>query len=570
MDIIAVLISIFALFIAYDTRRKLSSFNFEKAKDLKNLTESKPKPVKVSNDNKVSIQKAQQTSKHINWESVFLKIGAGFIILALLWFAKYAFDKNWIGEYGRITLASLASIAIFVFSIFDSEKNLKRGLTLSAVGLSSFVTTMYVAFNNYNIINGFLFIATSLFAILATTALAYFRNSHYLAIFSFAVGYAIPLLGGEGSSNTIFNYLMMLAVPGLALAYFARWTSVSYFVSFVSFIYITVMALFDEIDFEPYLIIFSALFVSYSYLHFISRDVNKKEFINNVFLLVLSAINIFYFAGLVFADYQDMIAFIAIVSSFVYAILGAFVYMSSRLLKGFAAFLSIAIFLFATGIVILLGKESLPAVLSILAFVISNVIFYAFKNAESAPDNSFKALYALAIVSTIPYLVDKYLRFSIKGVDFIFSASVLSAFLLLILSSMQIQLNKILLTSKQSTELNKINIAIIAILSILLVWMIPHKLFSYGLASFISLIIYAIIGVALFIQDKSKKLGLILLLAIIARVIIVEIWTLDVLYRILVFAALGALLIATTYNYKIRNKNLKVKEEDAYEQKNNN
>jgi hypothetical protein len=90
--------------------------------------------------------------------------------------------------------------------------------------------------------------------------------------------------------------------------------------------------------------------------------------------------------------------------------------------------------------------------------------------------------------------------------------------------------------------------------SLMLVWFITHIFISdTDLATFVSLVIYTLAGLIFYVNGVKNKykpylvVGGILFAIVIARVILVEFWAMNMIMRVVTSFVLGALLISTSF-----------------------
>jgi hypothetical protein len=96
-----------------------------------------------------------------------------------------------------------------------------------------------------------------------------------------------------------------------------------------------------------------------------------------------------------------------------------------------------------------------------------------------------------------------------------------------------------------------------------LIWLCSHSLImNPDSAVFLSLFVYTTIGLSthfygLFNQHTGlKKYGMIVLILVIARLILVDVWNMELLLRVVTFVVLGVMFISTTFISKNQNGNL--------------
>jgi hypothetical protein len=85
------------------------------------------------------------------------------------------------------------------------------------------------------------------------------------------------------------------------------------------------------------------------------------------------------------------------------------------------------------------------------------------------------------------------------------------------------------------------------------VWLILHAITTETLATGMALLVYTAIGIASYFSSKGKyahtlhRFGQLVLAGVVARLLLVEVWSLDISGRIVVFAIVGIALISTAF-----------------------
>jgi uncharacterized membrane protein len=154
------------------------------------------------------------------------RIGIAAVLIGVSYFLKFAFDNNWIGPAGRVTIGLLAGIAVVIWS----ERFRGRGYkvfsySLKAVGVGVLYLSLWAAFQVYSLIpNGAAFVA--MLAVTAATAvLALAQDAEIVAAFALAGGLITPVLlsTGQNKELQLFSYLVLLDFATLVLVALKPW-----------------------------------------------------------------------------------------------------------------------------------------------------------------------------------------------------------------------------------------------------------------------------------------------------------------------------------------------------------
>ena len=170
-----------------------------------------------------------------NWIGIFA------VTLGVAFFLKYAFDKQWIGPLGRVTLAALVGIALLYLGDRLRGRGLKSyAYVLSGGGILILYLSDFAAYNFYHLIGQptafVLMAAVTTVAVLLSVRL----DALAVALLGLVGGFLTPLLLSTGVDNEVglFTYIALLDAGVLACAYFKRWRSLD-FASFAGTVAIT-------------------------------------------------------------------------------------------------------------------------------------------------------------------------------------------------------------------------------------------------------------------------------------------------------------------------------------------
>jgi uncharacterized membrane protein len=154
------------------------------------------------------------------------RIGIAAVLIGVSYFLKYAFDNNWIGPAGRVTIGLLAGIAVVIWSErFRSHGYQIFSYSLKAVGIGVLYLSLWAAFHVYSLIpSGIAFVA--MLAVTASTAiLAITQDAEILGAFALSGGYTTPLLLSTGINKELqlFSYVALLDVAAVAMVALKPW-----------------------------------------------------------------------------------------------------------------------------------------------------------------------------------------------------------------------------------------------------------------------------------------------------------------------------------------------------------
>jgi uncharacterized membrane protein len=154
------------------------------------------------------------------------RIGIAALLIGVSYFLKFAFDNNWIGPSGRVTIGLLAGIGIVLWSERFRTRGYKAfSFSLKAVGIGTLYLSLWAAFQVYHLVPSGVAFVMMLAVTAATAAMALAQDAQLLAAFALTGGFSTPLLlsTGENRELALFSYVLLLDAATLALVIFKPW-----------------------------------------------------------------------------------------------------------------------------------------------------------------------------------------------------------------------------------------------------------------------------------------------------------------------------------------------------------
>ncbi len=154
------------------------------------------------------------------------RIGIAAMLIGVSYFLKFAFENNWIGPAGRISIGLIAGIAVVVWSEGFRRKNYKAfSYSLKAVGIGTLYLSLWAAFHLYSLMPSSIAFAMMLVVTAATSVMALTQDAQILAAFALIGGFTTPILlkTGQNREVALFTYVAILDVATLVLVTFKPW-----------------------------------------------------------------------------------------------------------------------------------------------------------------------------------------------------------------------------------------------------------------------------------------------------------------------------------------------------------
>lgn len=241
-------------------------------------------------------------------ENLVNKIGIVVLVLGIAFFVKYAIDKNWIKEIGRVAIG-LCCGALLIGIAHKLRKTYRAfSSVLVGGGITVFYFTIGFAFHKYAMfsqVQAFIvMVCITAFAV----ALSVWYNRIELAIIATIGGFITPFIVSTGSNNFIalFAYLSILNVGLIVLAYFKEWRILQ-FIAFVFTSLIFGVWLYDSVDTTIFNTRWAIFFASLFYILFVCMNlmhhiVKKYKLLATDFTLFLSINLSFLLSGVIILD----------------------------------------------------------------------------------------------------------------------------------------------------------------------------------------------------------------------------------------------------------------------------
>jgi uncharacterized membrane protein len=154
------------------------------------------------------------------------RIGISAVLIGVSYFLKFAFDNNWIGPTGRVTIGLLAGIAVIVWSESFRRRDYKMfSYSLKAVGVGVLYLSLWAGFQVYGLIPSVVAFLAMAIVTAATAALAIKQDAEILAAIALTGGFSTPLLLSTGQNREIqlFSYVALLSAASVVLVAFKPW-----------------------------------------------------------------------------------------------------------------------------------------------------------------------------------------------------------------------------------------------------------------------------------------------------------------------------------------------------------
>jgi hypothetical protein len=503
-------------------------------------------------DNNIQNEK-ELPNKFIEWikEDFLVKVGGLLIIIAIGWFVSYAFANNWIGPVGRITLGLLLGVSIMSFGVWRMNHYKEQGGVFTAIGGAIIIMSLFAAREIYDFFTpasalGLMFL-TVVFMALASVR----YNLQSLAFATLILGSLAPVLTNSPSPDAagLFSYLMVLTLGTLWVVYQTGWTKFTLASLLVTSLY-SLPFLFDSSADQGVVMMFTFTFVGIYFIanlvSLIRRRENSSEHLpTHIVTAIITAVFLFFWIESTAVQEWKSLLYVTWALVFSVGAYLVYVYTANRV----AFYLYGAVALGLIGIATAAELDG-PALTIAFILEISLLIFVAGRLKATADTmEHLLLLMILPFALSLESLVSSDWRDAVMHGDF---AVLLLAFLAFASLGLLVQDYR----PEENHQLNggsRILLSVAGFYGVSLVWLITHAVMVYDTATTVSLIIYTVLGLVFYALGKRahlsylQSIGGVLIGGVIFRLLLIDVWGMELEGRIITFLIIGALLISTAF-----------------------
>lgn len=159
-------------------------------------------------------------------QKLFPILGATSIVLAIGFFAIWAFANGWVGPMGRIATGILVSLGLIGLGEYLKNKYPDFFTSLVAAGLAGLIITTLIAHYAYDFISPFQALVLVALQAGAGVVLSLRYDSRILANFSIAAGLLAPWFSGQLEPMVVLPFVTILSLAGFVLALHKKWPEI--------------------------------------------------------------------------------------------------------------------------------------------------------------------------------------------------------------------------------------------------------------------------------------------------------------------------------------------------------
>ncbi len=481
-----------------------------------------------------------------------LKTGAFFILLGFLWLVTYAFLNNWIGPAGRITFGIIAGALVLLFGERRMQKFKTQGITLIGLGAGIVIITTYAAQEVYQMFPPQLALTFMVLTMIYTSFVSLRYKVLSLAVFSLCIGGIAPLLIGseEKSIMGLYGYLLAVVISNIWIARYGKWKilsflsvvlislySVTFFISSAETLKTTLSPKeFLEISF------FAVTFCSLFYFSTLASIITSRK-ATTIDLQTAALVGFFSLAwinALTMPVYKSVVVLLA---TFAYAGGAYMVYLRTKIPSAVQVYTVVSMILLAVATAFEFDGPALTIAFSIEALILPIISSRLLGTTMTKYMLLYHILPIALGINALAGLSDMHFAREFTILLFVTLSTFLSGCYFYYADG------------KEDRDLHSASILLVivgAVYGLLLIWRTASEIIPITyLARAIALVVYTVIGLSSYViaglQDRPvlKKFGLGLLIAVIGRLLVVEIWSMELTGRIITFFLIGLLFIGS-------------------------
>lgn len=211
--------------------QSVSSKADKKQADRKEESDGTPPPLQKSKVVTIRLKKQTRESEIKFGQKWLLIAGVVLTVLAVGWFLKYSFEKNWVTPAGRVAMSYLTAMAFLGCGEFFRRKDFETfGLYLIGGGIATLYFSTFAAFQIYHLLSQGPAFGVMILVTLLAGCLALVYDTKWLALLGLIGGFLTPVILSTGQDNQVvlMTYMVILNAGILSIAFFKQWRLLNY------------------------------------------------------------------------------------------------------------------------------------------------------------------------------------------------------------------------------------------------------------------------------------------------------------------------------------------------------
>lgn len=491
--------------------------------------------------------------KFMSWlkKDFLMKIGALFLLMGMGWFVSYAFMNNWVGPMGRILLGLLTGMGILILGAWRIRTYEHQGAVFMVLGSGTVLLTTFAARAMYDFFTPvsalLLMFATVLFV--AYVSVKYRRNS--LALACLIIAGIAPYLTFSPVPLVIeqFMYLFVVVLGTLWVVYFTGWRNLT--LTALIIVFLETLPFIERNEDSSIVLLWVFLFIA---IFFVANIVSiirvAGSALSKPHLLTAFGTALFLILWVFGIAPQEWQSLLFVAWMLVFSFGSYIVYMTTAERIPFYVYGGTSIALLAAA-----TTAELDGTVLTIAYLFEVAILVIMAQAimlERQVITSLSTLFAIPMILSLENISAYSWNTGIIHADFF----------VVVFCGLILSLVGLFVYEKSNSEAGKMCgstlITFGVLYGLMLIWLVLHALLSTDTATMCSLVVYTIFGVTVLFMGKARDnrgfavAGWALIGFVVGRLLLVDVWAMDLTGRIITFLVIGVLLISTAFMGKTK------------------
>jgi len=481
-------------------------------------------------------------------EDWLLKIGSLLLLIALGWFTTYAFMNNWIGEAGRITLGLLVGASFLVLGSWRIRRVAAQGGVFLVVGSTTILLTIFAARFAYDMFSPATALAVMFLSVMVVAVMGVRYERPALGRAALALAAVAPLLTDSAAPSWVglFSYLMVVVLGAAVVAAYARDRALIPLALGVLSLYSLPVWAGDGGAERPLLFMFALAFSALFFVLHARTVLNRAAQFSGADLIAATWSGLFLLIWVLSVAPSEWQSLLLSTWAILYTVGSFLLFKVAREVRIFCTYAG-------TGAVLLgaatATELSGPAL--VIAYTIQVGIAVLLVDIVTRSPGAVRVaawLFLLPAVLTLPYFEGwqwqpEYLAESL-------SVTLTLTTVLALVSGWLFYARR----AEPGVRMVGVVLGVVCSLFVyLLWWRVCMVLLPETLAVMLALCTYTIIGIVTYVAGQRLSIrsmqwyGGLLIGFVVARLLLVDVWGLQMVGRIITFALIGLLLMATAF-----------------------
>src|SRR3989344_5627225 len=496
----------------------------------------------------------ESENRFLAWlkENWLLKLGALLLLIGFGWPGSFSFLNNWIGPAGRIVLGLAAGALILILGWWRMRSFVTQGSVFVALGATVILLTTYAA----RIIYDFFTPGSALALMFAVSALVAFLSGIYerkqLGIAAVALAGIAPILAHSPTTDNValFSYLLVVVLGATWIVASKGFREIVLTAFIVVAIYSAPLLFGFSAGSMPTMLLFAYIFAAIFYLTNtigLLRLVDKAAQADLIAAAGNALLLILWVYRAAPSEWQSLVlsgwAVAFIVGSYM-------IFKATQRKEPLLLYAAIGIGYIAAATAIELSGAALAIAYTLESAAVSLSLWAITRNVSVAQRSAF-LLIGPALLSVTSVFSNEW-QYGVFNKDFFVLAILSITFFSL---AATFRKPALLANSEETKSGNSALFVFGSIYAYVLLWLSLHAALpqSPDLAVMISLLVYTVIGIYAYLSGVAKDnkairaYGGVLLAFVVGRLLIIDVWQMELTGKIITFFIIGALLMSTAF-----------------------